>query len=159
MVVTRDNEYQADQMKKLGEEVGADVLTFKTLWNIDMSADIETLLPENPEYRRARYKQGGEAIRIPNSCRRFWNNPVVYRDGTVVPCYFHSAGYSLGNVFSEDSHGVRRVWFGRLYNKLRLQFVKQQLVDSPCSRCVLNFAEVDHFASHAFWYHPCPESF
>ena len=159
MVVTRDNEGQADQMKRLGDEVGADVLTFKTLWNIDRNADIKTLLPENPEYRRAQYKQDGEAIRIPNSCRRFWNNPVVYRDGTVVPCYFHSSEYSLGNVFSEGSHGIRRVWFGRMYNKLRLQFVRKQLVDSPCSNCVLNFAEVDNFASHAFWYRPCPESF
>lgn len=158
MLVTRDNESQIDQIKKLGAEIGADVLTFKTLWNINMNKNIERLLPENPEYRRARYKQDGEAIRISNSCRRLWNNPVVYRDGTVVPCYFHTSDYSLGNIFSAKSKGVRRVWFGPKYTKLRFRFVKRQLANSPCSDCVVNFADVDRFASHAFWYHPHPEA-
>jgi radical SAM protein with 4Fe4S-binding SPASM domain len=159
MLVTRDNEIQADQMKKLGEEIGADVLTFKTLWNIDGNTDIETLLPENPEYRRALYKQDKEAIRIPNPCRRHWNNPVVYRDGTVVPCYYHSNDYSLGNVFSKESRGFRNVWYGWKYMKLRLQFVRKQLANYPCSDCALNFADVDRFTSHAFWYQTHPESF
>lgn len=159
MVVTRDNEAQTDQIKEMGLEIGADVLTFKTLWNINSNAAIEPLLPENPKYRRARYNRDGEAIRIPNSCRRLWNNPVVYRDGTVVPCYFHSSDYSLGNVFSAGDRGVRRVWFGRTYAKRRLQFAKGQTAGTPCSDCALNFAEVDRFASHAFWYHPHPESF
>jgi MoaA/NifB/PqqE/SkfB family radical SAM enzyme len=160
MVVTRENENQADQIEKLGEEIGADVLTFKTLWNIDKNKKIETLLPEDPKYRRAQYKQNGEAVRIPNSCRRLWNNPVVYRDGTVVPCYFHNSNHSLGNVFSASrNRGVRRVWFGQRYMNLRFRFIKKQMEDTPCADCVLNFADVERFASHAFWYHPHPESF
>lgn len=158
MLVTRDNETQADQMIAFGEEVGADVLTFKTLWNINMNANIENLLPENPTYRRAQYGEDGEVVRIPNSCRRAWNNPVVYRDGTIVPCYFHSGDYSMGNIFSGGRLGFCRAWFGWKYTKMRLQFIRRRLPDL-CSKCVLNFAPVDRFASHAFWYHPHPESF
>jgi MoaA/NifB/PqqE/SkfB family radical SAM enzyme len=159
MLVTRENESQADQMTRFGEEIGADVLTFKTLWNINKNAQIDALLPRNPDYRRAEYQKSGEPVRIPNSCRRLWNNPVVYRDGAVVPCYFYRSDESLGNVFSAGSRGVRRVWLGPSYRRLRLQFIKRQLANSMCSKCALNFAPVDRFASHAFWYHPHPESF
>ena len=159
LLVTRENEGQVNQMIEFGEKIGADVLTFKTLWNINQNADIEALLPENPAYRRARYEQGGEAIRVPNTCRRFWNNPVVYRDGEVVPCYFHTSDSSAGNTFAHGPRGFRRVWHGWKFTKLRLKFLSGRLADSPCSKCVLNFAPVDRFASHAFWYRPHPESF
>jgi len=152
MLVTRDNEGQADQMIRFGKEIGADLLTFKTLWNINMKEDIDRLLPENPEYRRADYGQDGKAVRIPNSCRRFWNNPVVYWDGAVVPCYFHEEKHSLGNIFSSESRGFGRIWFGRKYTRLRLQFVRRRMADTLCSRCALNFAPVERFASHAFYY-------
>ena len=48
----------------------SDVLTFKTLWNINRNVKIDALLPEKPEYRRARYEKDGEAVRIKDA--GFW---------------------------------------------------------------------------------------
>jgi len=151
MLVTRDNEDQVLQMKSLAQNIGVDVLTLKTLCSFDNEAEGGKLLPSSREYRRFQYDNEGKPIRIENPCKKPWNHPTVYRDGTVVPCDYHTGQeLSLGNAFARDGQGFRRVWFGEDFRQLRSRFLKGERTGLRCDDCALNFANVDRCVSHAF---------
>jgi radical SAM protein with 4Fe4S-binding SPASM domain len=151
MLVTRDNEDQVPQMRDLAQELGVDLLTLKTLCSFDNEARWETMVPRNPEYRRFEYDDEGEPIKKENLCKKPWNHPTVYRDGTVVPCDYHTGEeFSLGNAFADDGCGFRQVWFGKEFRQFRNRFRKGERSGLRCQDCSLNFADVDRCASHAF---------
>ncbi len=151
MLVTRDNEGQISQMRSLAQNIGVDVLTLKTLCSFDNETKWESIVPCNQEYRRFEYDDEGQPIRIKNPCKKPWNHPTVYRDGTVVPCdYYTGEEFSLGNVFSNDGHGFRQVWFGKDFQKFIARFIKGECTGLRCGDCSLNFADIDQCVSHAF---------
>jgi len=151
MLVTRENEEQVPQMREFAEEIGADMFTLKTLCSFDNQSKWETLVPSEPEYRRFEYDSSGEPIRVKNTCKKPWNHPVIYRDGTVVPCdYYTGQEFSLGNAFSNDGEGFKRVWFGKDFRKLRRRFRKGHRSGLRCKECSLNYAGVDRCVSHVF---------
>ena len=151
MLVTSENEQQVPQMRELAEELGVDVFTLKTLCSFDNAAKGKALVPTKQEYRRFEYDQSGEPIRIDNPCRKPWNHPTVYREGTVVPCDYHTGEeFSLGNCFADDGRGFRRVWFGKKFREFRRRFRKGQRAGLRCDDCSLNFADVDRCTSYAY---------
>lgn len=151
MLVTKDNEDQVPLMKSFAKNIGVDVLTLKTLCSFDNEAEGKKLLPRSRGYRRFQYDDEGEPIRIENPCKKPWNHPTVYRDGTVVPCDYHTGQeLSLGNAFARDGQGFRRVWFGEDFRQLRSRFLKGERTGLRCDDCALNFANVDRCVSHAF---------
>ncbi len=151
MLVTRDNEEQVSQMRSLAKKIGVDVLTLKTLCSFDDEAEGEKLLSRNREYRRFDYDDEGQPVRKKNPCKKMWNHPTVYRDGTVVPCdYYTGQELSLGNVFTNDGRGFRSVWFGKDFRQLRARFLKGKCFGLRCEGCSLNFADVDRCVSHIF---------
>ena len=77
-------------MRELAEKIGVDMLTLKTLCSFDNKTEGETLVPCNREYRRFEYDDKGKPIRKKNSCKKMWNHPTVYLDGTVVPCDYYT---------------------------------------------------------------------
>ena len=151
MLVTRDNEDQIPQMRSLAQEIGVDILTLKTLCSFDKKDAWETIVPCNLEYRRFEYDDAKQPVRKKNLCKKLWNHPTVYRDGTVVPCDYHtSQELSLGNAFTNNGRGFRRVWFGKEFRQIRTRFLKQEGIGLRCKDCSLNFADVDRCVSHAF---------
>jgi radical SAM protein with 4Fe4S-binding SPASM domain len=151
MLITRENENQVEDMKQLGADIGVDVFTLKTLCSFDNKPVWETMVPENPEFRRFRYDSTGTPIRITNPCKKPWNHPTVYRDGSVVPCdYYTGEEFTLGNVFSEDGRGFHRVWFGKAFERFRRDFLSGDRAKYRCADCSLNYAPVDRCVSHAF---------
>lgn len=151
MLVTRHNEHQVMQMRELAEKIGVDMLTLKTLCSFDNKTEGETLVPCNREYRRFEYDDKGKPIRKKNSCKKMWNHPTVYLDGTVVPCdYYTGHEFSLGNVFSANGQGFRRVWFGKDFRQFRARFLKGERSGLRCENCSMNFADVGRCVSHAF---------
>ncbi|MFC1884565.1 radical SAM protein [Thermodesulfobacteriota bacterium] len=154
MLVTRDNEKQVVSMKKFAEEKGVDIFTLKTLCSFDNETTARQILPENPDYRRFEYDASGNPIRIKNRCRKPWNHPVIYRDGIVVPCDYHTGDeFSLGNAFNGNQSNFSRVWFGEAYRSFRARFREKQLKGLRCDSCALNYAYVDRCVSHAFKIH------
>jgi MoaA/NifB/PqqE/SkfB family radical SAM enzyme len=152
MLVTRDNEDEVPQMRRLAQEVGVDVLTLKTMYTFDNEAVGDCLLPLQSEYRRFEYNKNGQPIKKKNLCKKLWNHPTVYRDGIVVPCDYHTGQeLSLGNVFSSHGGGFREVWFGEKFRQLRARFLKGERAGLRCENCALNFANVDRCVSHAFY--------
>ncbi|MGR3319836.1 MAG: radical SAM/SPASM domain-containing protein [Candidatus Anammoxibacter sp.] len=151
MLVTRDNEDQISQMNSLAQEIGVDIMTLKTLCSFDNETKWESLVPCNKEYRRFEYDDEGQPIRIKNPCKKPWNHPTVYRDGTVVPCdYYTGEEFSLGNAFADDRQGFRSVWFGKEFQEFRDRFVQREYTGLRCGECSLNYANVDRCVSHAF---------
>ena len=151
MLVTRHNEQQVLQMRELAVKIGVDMLTLKTLCSFDNKTEGETLVPCNREYRRFEYDDKGKPIRKKNRCKKMWNHPTVYLDGTVVPCdYYTGHEFSLGNVFSANGQGFRRVWFGKDFRQFRARFLKGERSGLRCENCSMNFADVNRCVSHAF---------
>ncbi|MBN2416036.1 radical SAM protein [bacterium] len=149
MLVTRDNEHQVEPVRALAEELGVDIFSLKTMCSFDNESHWQTILPDNTAYRRFRYDRDGEPIRIKNPCKKPWNHPTVYRDGTVVPCdYYTGEEFNVGNMFS--GRGFRDVWFGKRFNTLRRRFPEEYQDGMRCSSCSLNYADVDRCVSHAF---------
>jgi|WetSurSiteA1Bulk_404760.scaffolds.fasta_scaffold15925_1 radical SAM protein with 4Fe4S-binding SPASM domain len=143
MLVTRYNEDQIHQMKELAQRIGVDILTFKTLNVFDNEADGESLIPWNKEYRRFQYDDMGRPIQIGNTCKKLWNHPVIYRDGIVVPCDYHTGHeLALGNVFN-NGRSFTNIWFGKEYRRLRARFVRGDTAGFRCDSCALNFAPLD----------------
>jgi radical SAM protein with 4Fe4S-binding SPASM domain len=152
MLVTRENEDQVDPMKTLAQELGVDIFSLKTLCSFDNEAKGSELLPCRPEFRRFSYGRDGEPIRKKNTCKKFWNHPTIYRDGTVVLCdYYTGNELSLGNVFDGNGRAsFGKIWFGEDYRRTRARFLKGDRQDMRCDSCALNYAGVDRCVSHAF---------
>jgi radical SAM protein with 4Fe4S-binding SPASM domain len=151
MLVTRDNEHQVSQMRDLAQKIGVDILTLKTLCSFDNKTKGGELVPCNQEYRRFEYDDRGKPIRKKNPCKKMWNHPTVYRDGTVVPCdYYTGQEFSLGNGFTIDGEGFQHVWFGKDFRQFRARFLNGERSGLRCENCSMNFADVDRCVSHAF---------
>ena len=151
MLVTKDNESQISEMKNLGKELGVDIFSLKTMYSFDNPCEGESLIPSNREYRRFQYDEMGKPIRIKNPCKKPWNHPTIYRDGTVVPCdYYTGEEFSLGNVFGSGRKGFRAVWFGERFQEFRKRFISHNRVGLRCDDCALNYADVDRCVSHAY---------
>ena len=151
MLITRHNEHQVMQMKDLAQKMGVDILTLKTLCSFDNKTEGEDLVPCNWEYRRFEYDDKGIPIRKKNRCKKMWNHPTVYLDGTVVPCdYYTGKEFSLGNAFTNAGQEFHRVWFGKDFRQFRVRFRKGMCSDLRCENCSMNFADVNRCVSHAF---------
>jgi MoaA/NifB/PqqE/SkfB family radical SAM enzyme len=152
MLVTRENEDQVEPMKALAREIGVEIFSLKTLCSFDNESKGAELLPCRPEFRRFSYGPEGEPIRTKNTCKKFWNHPTIYRDGTVVLCDYHMGNeLSLGNLFDRDGRAnFGKIWFGQDFRRARAQVLKGDRQDTRCDSYALNYAGVDRCVSHAF---------
>jgi radical SAM protein with 4Fe4S-binding SPASM domain len=139
-------------MKDLAQEMGVDIFSLKTLCSFDNEAEGAELLPCRPEFRRFSYGPDGEPIRQKNTCKKFWNHPTIYRDGTVVLCDYHTGtDLSLGNAFDGNGRAnFGKIWFGEEYRRVRAQFLRGDRRDMRCDICAINYAGVNRCVSHAF---------
>ena len=150
MLVTRENEFQVPDMIAFARNIGADIFSLKTLNFFDNYEDWKKILPRNTDYRRFSHDSDDNPIRIPNPCKKLWNHPVIYRDGAVVPCDYHTGKKgALCNIF-EDSKRFKSVWSGGQFRELRRRFTKGNVINHRCNKCSLNYADNDRCVSHAF---------
>jgi MoaA/NifB/PqqE/SkfB family radical SAM enzyme len=156
MVVTNKNEDQIPRMKSLAEEIGVDVFSLKTLGSHDNDPLFEKSLPHDHTYRRFRYDSRGRPIRKTNQCKRMWNHPIVYHDGTATVCVYHLLEeLPVGNAFADASDGFAGLWFSTEYKRLRKQFLAfrkgaEGSLDR-CRSCNLNYTNSADYVSHAFY--------
>jgi MoaA/NifB/PqqE/SkfB family radical SAM enzyme len=155
MVVTSGNEEQIPQMRELAEDIGVDVFSLKTLGSHDNDELWERSLPRDHAYRRFTYDADGHAIRKKNRCKRMWNHPVVYHDGTATVCCYHLLEeMPLGNVFEAEAGGFSRLWFGPEYRGVRTSFLGMLKGRDPsplrCATCNVNYTTSSDYVSHAY---------
>ncbi len=151
MLLTRDNEQQVQGMKTLAQDIGVDVLSFKTINSFDNPNCGETLLPHSRAYRRFDYDSAGHPVRVKNSCRKLWNHPTIYHDGTLVVCdYYTGTDLAIGNVLQDQTFS--QLWFGEKYRQIRRRFADGDRAGLRCDDCSLNFADLGRSIPLVFRY-------
>jgi radical SAM protein with 4Fe4S-binding SPASM domain len=141
-IVMASNEHEVPEVLRMAPQLGADVLTLKTLNHCLRDPErgevedlqLRQLAPRNPQYRRFLESPDGERIRRrQNPCKQLWNNPVVHWNGNVVPCSFDPQDhYTMGNL---QQQSLREIWRGEPYRQLRRRF-RQGWSQLPlCQEC------------------------
>lgn len=140
-LVHRYNEFQMNEAFKLGKEVGADILSFKSL-NMDPSSTksdqefeeiAEKWLPSNPEFLRYTKKEGRWVVaqHTTTVCYPAMSDIVILWNGDVVMCCFdYNGDFVVGNI---HDNSLSSIWKNQRYNKLRRAAIKRVL--PICKRC------------------------
>lgn len=134
-LVVRHNEHQIEEVKKLGEEMGADKVVLKTAQVYDYENG-NPLIPINDEY--SRYSKGTDGkFSIKNSllnqCWRMWSSCVITWDGKIVPCCFDKdASHSMGSV---DGQSFEQIWHGKSYQTFRQSLLRSRSEIDICKNC------------------------
>jgi radical SAM protein with 4Fe4S-binding SPASM domain len=134
-LVVGPNEHQIEDVKKLGKEIGADEVRFKTAQIYEFKTG-SSLIPKNEKYSRyAKQADGSYAIKnaLENSCWKLWHSCVITWDGKVVPCCFDKdATHRLGSLKEEH---FADLWQGQSYYRFRQSILKSRSEIDICTNC------------------------
>ncbi|HEX9970974.1 MAG TPA: SPASM domain-containing protein, partial [bacterium] len=137
-LVTRNNERQLDQMKKLAKKLEVDRLLFKT-FQFESKESAHCFLPTRLEWRRYRITAEGATIKNHRrkGCARLWYSTVVLSDGRVVPCCFDKNGhFDVGRI--EKSVSFNQIWKSNTYHEFRKQVLRGSDFIGICHNCTQN---------------------
>lgn len=137
-ILMKHNIDQKRKMITLGNEMGADKLSFKTL-QVTNWKEGENFLPDNSALTRYEGKTEGGKFRtkrrkfFPDDCLRLWYSMVINCDGQVSPCCFDKDGeYSQGNLIESD---FRSIWQGESFQNFRQRLLDSRLELEMCQDC------------------------
>jgi radical SAM protein with 4Fe4S-binding SPASM domain len=137
-ILMKHNLSQKNQMIKIGKEIGADKLSFKTLQVTNWENGAE-FLPDDPKFTRyekgpsnGKYKTRKRKF-FPNDCLRLWFSLVVNCDGNVSPCCFDKDGeFKLGNILEQPFDSI---WQGSAYHNFRQRILNNRYDLEMCRDC------------------------
>ncbi|MBI4191253.1 MAG: glycosyltransferase [Betaproteobacteria bacterium] len=138
-VVTRTNEAELSQLRRLSISLGADHFSVKTLNPSCGENDMDDeLVPENPRYRRYEYEPGSwRRLRDNTPCERPWRMANILSSGAVVPCcYDFDQSMPAGNIAAQP---FTHVWTGESFASIRRRIRGQQQTLPKCRNCGVNF--------------------
>lgn len=126
VVVTKQNEHELEDIRRLAAEIGVDHFHAKTA-NMSLTrphgtADISKQLlrrffPKTGAFRRYAVENGSS---FRNGCSWLYKSTVIFWNGDLTACCFDASGQNaMGNVFESGSLGA--VWNGPAYQSLRQQ--------------------------------------
>jgi radical SAM protein with 4Fe4S-binding SPASM domain len=137
-ILMRHNIQQKDDMIRIGQKLGADRISFKTVQVTGFEGG-ENYLPNDPEFTRYQQKTSdGQYITrkrrfFPDDCLRLWYSTVINCDGRISPCCFDKDGdYELGNLISES---FSEIWKGEKYQGFRQHLLKDRYNLEMCQDC------------------------
>ncbi|NOY23339.1 MAG: SPASM domain-containing protein [Acidobacteria bacterium] len=147
MVVSRDNEDEVDEFRKLALELGVDMVSFKAFstrqdGHCDPKRD-EQLAPEHEQYRWYRYNRWFRADRRQGKywCRFPWTKPTLFPDGEIISCEFDlQYQHPFGNI--NDRH-FDEIWFSPEAEKFRYRFQANRDQFGFCKNCVYDYRTFD----------------
>ena len=134
-LVTRQNEHQIDEIKKLGSKLGVNEIKLKTIQVYDYKNG-NKLIPINEKHSRYKLNKNGTYSiknKFYNNCWRMWSSCVITVDGTIVPCCFDKdAKYTMGNIKAND---FNKIWKGSDYKKFRQNILSDRKNIDICRNC------------------------
>ena len=145
LVVMRHNEHQVQELLQLGQDLGVDVVSLKTVnphfecSSDDLSLEVrESFLPQTVTYQRFKYEENGTSrIQRNPPCKNLWNNPAIHADGTICACTFdHDELYAMGNLWQSS---FKDIWGGRSYKQIRQQFRRDWRQLEICRDCTFAY--------------------
>jgi len=143
-IVTRNNEHEIEDVKRLAFSLGVDALTFKTLNPYEIYAEHESdkkmsyqnLIPEDKKYQRFEYRTSGgikSRIKRKPTCTRFWDCLSIRWDGEVCICtYDYKNKYLFGNI---NKNSIRDIWSTGLHRSIRRKFKSNWEGIEICRNC------------------------
>jgi len=140
MVIMKQNEKELKDMRRWAKKLKVDRFTVKTLNpSCGLNSIDEELVPNNPKYRRYKYKNNSfERIRINTPCTRIYNMSNIISNGDVVPCcYDYAAELKVGNIHEKP---YSEIWNSPSYRELRKKIYYHKDSIPKCRECTINFA-------------------
>jgi len=135
-LVVKPNEHQAEEIKKLGAEIGVDEVRFKTAQVYDYENDPNQLIPVNEKFSRYTKNKEGKRVaknKLANHCWKLWQANVITWDGLVVPCCFDKdAAHRLGNL---QMQSFREIWRNDNYKQFRKELMTSRKNIDICANC------------------------
>jgi len=134
-VAFRSNEHQINDIKKLGKDMGADIVRIKTaqIYDFENSQD---MIPTNEDLSRYKKNSSGKwEIKngLLDQCWRMWQACVITWDGKIVPCCFDKdAKYQLGDL---NKNTFNEIWFSKPYQEFRQNILKGRKQIDICTNC------------------------
>jgi len=137
-ILMKHNISQREQMIRMGKEMGADKLSFKTLQVTNWKQG-EDFLPKDSTFTRYEGKTADGIYKtkrrklFPNDCLRLWYSAVINCDGQVSPCCFDKDGqYSTGNLFDSEFSSI---WRGESFQNFRQTLLDSRFALEMCQDC------------------------
>ncbi len=131
------NEHELEEMKKLGKEMGGDVIDFR---NAQPHYQPEEMGAQTEDTENIKQSEA-TPDRV---CRWPWLISVVHWDGTVVPCCLFSLGLpELGNAL--QGNGFGGAWWGPQYEEFRKKMLVGKNQIPACRFCEAKIGYQDEF--------------
>ncbi len=134
-LVSRQNEHQIPEVKRLSREIGVDGVLYKSMQIMDLSKPSE-FLPKNPKYSRYNVNKDGSLSlrgRFEDECWRMWSGAVITWDGLVVPCCFDKdAEHRMGDLKKQS---FEQIWNGENYRRFRKNLLNHRSKIEMCKNC------------------------
>ncbi|MBP8040678.1 MAG: SPASM domain-containing protein [Bacteroidales bacterium] len=132
-VLTRKNQSQQHEIKKIGKQLGADKTTVKSFQLLNYERAGEWLPDSNSRYLIADDGTVKTKNKLHNRCFRMWSSCVITWDGVVVPCCFDkNASYPLGNILHQP---LNEIWDSEISREFRKKIFSQRKNIDICMNC------------------------
>jgi len=147
-IVTKHNENEISELKKLARTLGVDILAIKTLspFNfypeniIKKQKNYAELMPQETLYQRYNYAGSAgdrDRIRRKPRCTRMWDCLTVHWNGAVcLRTYDYKDQYICGNVKTD---AIKNIWFDSPMRSLRRNFREDSEQIDLCRNCTNSF--------------------
>lgn len=132
-LLTKKNQHQQKEIKKLGRQLGVDKVTIKS-FQLVTSNNAGEWLPEKSS-RYTTDKNGTVTINsnLPNRCFRMWCSCVITWDGNVIPCCFDkNASFNMGTILNQS---LDEIWKKEKYQIFRNKVFSERKNIDICCNC------------------------
>lgn len=146
MVVSRENEHEADAFRRLARELGTDMVSFKAFSTrqpgyADPAHD-RAFAPKDERLRWYEYLDdyAPDPGKGRYDCRFPWTKPTLFPDGEVALCEFDlRSERPLGNILTTRFDDI---WFGPVMRALRKRFRRDRAGLEFCRDCVYDYKKI-----------------
>ena len=136
MVVMRHNQDQVADLRALGESIGVDIVSLKTMCDYRKN-EVNPLFPTIKKYQRYAMDEMAEKIIDISQryyCNRPWRRPHIFADGSVTPCEFDfGREFLLGNIYNHNN--LKSIWNNLTARDFRRKFLTNIEIISFCRNC------------------------
>jgi MoaA/NifB/PqqE/SkfB family radical SAM enzyme len=146
MVVSRENEHEVAEFRRLARELGVDMVSFKAFSTRQQGyadpAHDQAFAPEDDRYRWYEYLPGyiADSEEGRYNCKFPWTKPTLFPDGQIAFCEFDvHFERPLGNI---KERSFREIWFGPEARAIRQRFMKDRAGLAFCRDCVYDYKKI-----------------
>lgn len=132
-LLTKKNQHQQKEIKKLGRQLGVDKVTIKSIQLVNSDSAGEWLPEKSTRYKTD--KNGTVTINsnLPNRCFRMWSSCVITWDGNVIPCCFDkNASFTMGTMMNQS---LDEIWKNEKYRIFRNKVFSERKNIDICCNC------------------------